>query len=129
MLFLIASMLVQSWQLFVGRSTDLSVVSMQKCRDYGGEYVILLAGSLIGARGALVEIRPVIGQVEAPFALVELLDRNAQGLHQANPIWIAAGHLRDFSQGKFSAVDLVANSLVGADIIRNNIDSFSQQGI
>jgi hypothetical protein len=129
LIFLTGSALVQGWQLFRGRFTDLTVVSVQKCRDYGGDYLILLTGSVAGGRGALVEIKRVMGPVEAPFALVELLDRNAKGLHQGKPIWIAPGHLREFTQGEFSSADLIANSTIGADTIRGKIDSFSQSGV
>jgi hypothetical protein len=127
LLFLTLTVLCQGWELFQARSASLEIVSMQKCRDYGGEYLVLFKGNIPASKGTLIEIRRRIGDLEAPFALVEVLDRNAQGYYQANPIWIAPVHLRDFTADRFVVADLVATAFVNADRIRDNVDHFSPQ--
>jgi hypothetical protein len=42
MAFLTLSALVQSWDLYRKRQTDLRVAAIQKTKEYGGEYVALL---------------------------------------------------------------------------------------
>jgi hypothetical protein len=124
LVFLTLSVLYQGWELFEARFVALEVIAIQKCQDYGGEYLILLRGQLPASKGTLIEIRRPIGQVEAPFAIVELFDKNAQGYYQAKPIWVAPGHLRDFAAGRFVATELIADTYVDADRIRSNIEHF-----
>jgi hypothetical protein len=42
MAFLTLSALLQSWDLYRRRQTDLQVVAIQRTKEYGGEYVTAL---------------------------------------------------------------------------------------
>ena len=75
--FLALSVLTQGWELFQGRQADLRVRGIPKCSDYGGEYIFLLEGHISAQQGTILEILRPLGDAEAPFALVELLGRNA----------------------------------------------------
>jgi hypothetical protein len=117
MAFLTLSALVQSWDLYRKRQTDLRVAAIQKTKEYGGEYVALLCGDTDLRVGALVELRRPVGENEILFALVEIRNRTTRGKYPGVPVWTSAGHQRDYFGGKFAASELVVIPHVQRDTL------------
>jgi hypothetical protein len=117
MVFLTLSILVQCWDLYLRRHTDLQVAAIQKSKEYGGEYVAALRGELDVPVGALVELRRPVGENEILFALLEIRNRTTRGNYVGVPIWTSAGHQRDYFGGKFAASELVVVPHVQRDTL------------
>jgi hypothetical protein len=107
MAFLTLSTLIQGWDLYRKRYTDLRVAAVQKTKEYGGDYVTALCGDTEVPVGTLVELRRPVGEDEILFALVEVRNRTTRGNYLGVPIWTSAVHQRDLFGGKFAASQLV----------------------
>ncbi len=118
LIFLVLAVITQSWRLYLARQADLQVIAIQKSDDHGGKHVFLLAGTIAADIGTVLEIRRPIGDIEAPFALVELIGINARGFQQSREVWFAPAHLNEFSSGKVSVGTLIVNSFISAERIR-----------
>ena len=47
LVFLVLSLLVQSWLLYAERFADLRVTAINKCKDHGGDLVVVFTGSKV----------------------------------------------------------------------------------
>jgi hypothetical protein len=108
--------------LYKQRFPDLHVATIQKTKDYGGDFVVLLCGEMEIPHGTLVELKRPIGEHEPLFALVEIRNRTSQGNYLGIPIWSSPGHQRDFFAGKFTAVQLTVFPYVA----RESVDRLRQ---
>ena len=108
LVFFVVSVVVQGYQLFRERYKDMEVVAVQKATEPGAELIFILRGYLRDASGLLVEIRRPLGDVEVPFAIVRVTGATSKGLYQAVPVWVSAGHLRNFNARRFSVNVLIA---------------------
>jgi hypothetical protein len=118
LLFLALSVLAQGWDLFINRYTTLEVRNIQKSKDFGGDLVFILSGHLPLGIGTVVDIHRRLGDLEVPFALVEVVSQNDKGHYQATPFTIVPAHLRDYNAGRFTVSDLIAHPFVTIKRIR-----------
>ena len=118
LLFLALSVLTQGWDLFINRYTMLEVRNVQKSKDFGGDLVFILSGHLPLGIGTVVDIHRRLGDLEVPFALVEVVSQNDKGHYQATPLTTAPAHLRDYNTGKFTVSDLIAHPFVTIKRVR-----------
>lgn len=121
LLFLVLSVVWQGWLLYAARFAELRVAAINKCKDYGGEYVVVLRGLRVES-GVLLELHRFVGEVEVPVAVVEVMQTNSLGEHQARPLWFAPGHLRDFGTRKYDATDLRVRMAVSRPTIERCFD-------
>lgn len=112
LLFLFISTIYQGWQLYRNRSGSPRIVSCKRSDDYNGEFIFLVEGVDISAKGAVAELKPFVNGVEVAFALVEFIDLNSKGQFQAKIVWISPGHLHDLQTGKFSSEDIILEPLI-----------------
>jgi len=119
LLFLVVSVVAQGYQLFCERYKGLEVVAIQKMAGSGTDLTFLLRGYLRDATGLLVEIRRPLEDIEVPFAIVRITSMTSKGLYQAVPVWVSAGHLRDFNSHRITANLLIARPNMYFDHIRN----------
>ena len=124
LLFLTFSVLVQGWELYLRGVPQLRVVSILKPHGHN-DWIVVLSGALPSDQGGLVALLRRMGDVEVPFCLVEIRGRNSTGEYQGAGFSFAAGHLNDFSRGKFSAKDLVVHTNVQVSQVRNAVADFA----
>jgi hypothetical protein len=127
LLFLVLSVLVQGFQLFRERYKDLEVVAIQKATESGSDLIFLLRGYLRDATGLLIEIRRPLDDVELQFAIVRITGATSKGLYQALPVWVSAGHLRDFNSRRFSANLLIARPYMYFDHTRSVFENLNSK--
>ncbi len=120
--FLTLSVVAQGWELFQNGNAGVRVSNIQKCKDFGGEFVFILAGPLPGGRGMLLEVKRAMGDLEAPLAILEVIDKTADGCYQAKPIAMAPVHKKDLADGKCRARDVVVYAFVDGDRVRGWMD-------
>lgn len=118
LLFLTLAAIVQAWRLFAERYRAFEVVAILKSEEFASGWAFVLRGHLQDSTDVLVEIRRPLDDVEVPFAIVRVSGHTSQGLIQADPIWISAGHLRDLKASRFSASSLIARPHVRFDRVR-----------
>lgn len=111
------STLIQGWKLDQNRFPDLRVVAVQKTKEYGGEYVVVLRGDLDAPTGTLVELRRPLGETDTLFALIELRPRTIQGNFPGVPIWTSPAHQRDLTAGRLAVSELVVVTHVRRDTL------------
>jgi signal transduction histidine kinase len=111
-LFLTISTVYQGWLLYSNRIGVPRLSGIQRSDIYGGEYIFLITGMDAASHGRVVELKRLANGVEIAFALVELIEQNAQGQFQGRPVWIAPGHLRDLRQGQFTISDVTCEPIV-----------------
>lgn len=117
MAFLTLSTLTQGWKLYRKRFAELRVSTLQKTRDYGGDYVAMLCGDMDIPAGTLMELRRPMGEADTLFALVEIRNRAMQGNYLCVPVWTSPGQQRDLSGGKFLVSDLLVVPYVQRDTL------------
>jgi hypothetical protein len=119
--FLLLSTITQSWSLYRRQASPPKVLEIHKCKDFNGEYVVLLKCSAAIPSGTLIQLHRRLGSTEVPFAVVKALGTNDLGVIQADPVWIAPGHLLDWSDGKFSTEAIIAVNFVDLDVVTRAI--------
>jgi hypothetical protein len=118
LLFATISVLYRGWLLFRDRYAPLTVQAIQKNRDLGGEWIFVLATGGRMTPGTVVDVHRRLGDLEVPFALVEIVAETAIGTYQAVPRWLAPIHIRDFTAGRFSPAETVVLRHLTATRIR-----------
>jgi hypothetical protein len=113
--FLMVSVLVQGWSLFCDRNRQLEVVSIRRSKDLGSDWIFVINGYLPESQGVLIEVWRPLEDTEVPFAIIKVVGTTGKGYHQAVPIWISPGHLRDFSLQEFDASILRAKTILSFD--------------
>jgi hypothetical protein len=84
------------------------VHGIQKTKEFGGDFIVVFDSESDLANGMTIEVRRSMGEIDVPFAVVEIKGKARSGKTQGIPIWTAAAHQRDFFRGEFVASDLVA---------------------
>jgi hypothetical protein len=112
LLFFAVSTIYQGWKIFKRRTSVSTVVAFRQSENYEGEGVFLISNVQQTFRGKAAELRRTVDGLEVPFAVVEFVDFNAQGLCQANAIWISPNHLRELRTGRFVLSDVVVDPLM-----------------
>lgn len=107
LLFLATSVVYQGWHLFRGRYAELVLCSIQRSRDLGSDWVFVLSAGLDLPTGTIIDVHRRLGDLEVPFALIEIVGANSDGRYQALPQWLAPIHIRDYTAGRFSVSDTV----------------------
>jgi len=107
LLFLAISVVYQGWQLFRGRYAELVLRGIQRSRDLGSDWVFVLSAGLDLPIGTIIDVHRRLGDVEVPFALIEIIGATSDGLYQALPRWLAPIHIRDYTGGRFSTSETV----------------------
>jgi hypothetical protein len=118
LIFFTASTVYQGYMIFKNYGQHPVVIDFLKSDSYGGEFIFIINGVNNSAHGKIVELRRISNGVEVPFAIVEIMGINSKGLHQANPIWISSGHLRDLRTGKFSISEIIVGLFVDTRTIQ-----------
>jgi hypothetical protein len=106
LLFLVLSVCVQGWQLFTERWSQITVATIQRTKDLAGDWAFVLTSQSSIPVGSVIDIHRKLGDVEVPFAMVQVVKVTTRGDYQAVPIVIAAAHIRDYALGKFTVADL-----------------------
>lgn len=114
LLFFSASIFFQGWIVFNNRFAELRILHIQKNNDLNSEFVFIFMSHISLEIGTLVHIKRRLGDVEVPFALVEIVSKNKKGNYQAKEISIKPAHLRDFKSGKCSIDDMVASPYISS---------------
>ncbi len=99
MLFLVVTTVSRGWELYKYRFPEMTVVAMQKSKEFGGEFVVVIRSATELTRGMIVELRRPLEYAEVPFALVEIKDQTSNGNYQALPIWSATNHKERLFRG------------------------------
>jgi hypothetical protein len=112
LIFLSVSVFIQGWQVFKNQNTEVKLVNIQKNSDLGGEFVFIFSSFKPLENGTLINIKRQLGDIEVPFAVVEIISMNKNGNPQGKEFSIKPAHLRDFNNGKCSIVDLTASPYI-----------------
>lgn len=123
LLFFSLTTLVQGWRLYQERHADLLVRSIQRNKDLGGDWIFVLDGNPNLTPGTLLDIHRRSGDVEAPFAFVEIRSTTATGKYLATPVWISPRHIGDYNAGKFTVTDMVVLSHLQHGRVREVINA------
>ena len=112
LMFFAVSTIYQGWRIFRDRRSVSTVIAFRQSENYVGEGVFIIRNVHQSFRGKAAELRRTVDGLEVPFAVVEFVDFNAQGLCQANAVWISANHLRELRTGKFVLSDVVVDPVM-----------------
>jgi len=123
LLFLALSVGYQGLQLFRAHYGELILRGIQKSRDLGGDWVFIITAGVDLPVGTVIDVHRRLGNVEVPFALVEIVGTNSDGYYQGLPRWLAPVHIRDYTGGKFLLEEAVVLRSITATRIRDLIDS------
>lgn len=119
--FLAVAVVAQGWNLYSDGARPFAVVTLHKDknRDLGSDWVLVLRGPSDVDAGCILQVsRRLHDGVEVPFAVVKTCGKNASGLHQSVPIWLAPGHLNDFKKHEFSSASLQVERHPTLDCVR-----------
>lgn len=122
LIFLTFSVFIQGWQVFRDQSNEVKLVNIQKNNDLGGEFVFIFSSFKPIENGTLINIKRRLGDIEVPFAIVEIISMNKNGNPQGKEVSIKPAHLRDFKNGKCSIIDLTASPYIFANQLKETID-------
>jgi predicted membrane metal-binding protein len=118
LLFLSLSVITQGWSVFTDHYGALEVKTVQKDGATGDDYIFVMAGHLPLGIGTLVDVHRRLGDIEVPFALIEVISVNEKGHYQAKSINMVPAHLGDYNAGKFTASDMIAHPFVTRERLR-----------
>jgi hypothetical protein len=116
--FFAASTIYQGWRIFRNRVVPCTIIDMQRSDSYGGEYVFVIDGLRSEMKGRVVELRRPFNGVEVPFAVIEIVDANAKGHFQANPLWISPNQLRELRGGKLVLSEVIVDPFISSRMLQ-----------
>ena len=117
--FLSVSVIYQGWKIYKKKHNSIKIVGFRKCDAYDSEFVFVLEGFNGDNQNVLLELKRFHEGIEVPISLVEVLEKNSKGQHQARPIWISSGHLRELKMGEFVYSDLKVDTNISLRTVEN----------
>ena len=112
LMFLTISATYQGYRLFKNSYSKITLRSIQRCDDFGGDHIFLFVGNYNTEIGSLFEVYRNLADVEVCIAIVEVVHIKDDRTVQAKPIWFSPGQKRDLQGGIIGITSLTVRPII-----------------